>query len=312
MERDEHGVAARCGRSALLSEIRVDGRADQVRARPDRDACLHSSSHTSETTSLREGGGFITLPSANDPLIFASPTGLSFGLMRGGTTATRSISFTDAGGGAGQGLSGSTGVRARGGASPPVLRPGAGTLQVTAKPPAGQQEDVTGFIVLTKGTASRRLPFWFHIEAPQLPRQPHGKLQKTGTYKGNTKRRGALVANYRYPDNPTGVDIPANLPGPEQAFTVRLTKPVANFGVAILNQGAGVAIEPRVVAEQRREPADRLSGAPDQSQPLRDQFFSLIPAAGAILPAGDATTSSSTPRAVRTPELSPSASGSTT
>ena len=276
------------GASALLKQIHPDWTVAQIKSALvlTGTPVFTSSSHTSETTSLREGGGFITLPSANDPLIFASPTGLSFGLMRGGTTATRSISFTDAGGGAGQWA---VRVDRRQGPGGSITAPSSvevpGTLQVTAKPPAGQQEDVTGFIVLTKGTASRRLPFWFHIEAPQLPRQPHGKLQKTGTYKGNTKRRRALVANYRYPDNPTGVDIPANLPGPEQVFTVRLTKPVANFGVAILNQGAGVAIEPRVVANNDENQLTGYPALPINLNPYVTGFFQLIPAAGAILPA---------------------------
>ena len=35
--------------------------------------------------------------------------------------------------------------------------------------------------------------------------------------------------------------MPRTLPGPEQVFRVRLTKPVANFGVGDPRPGAGVA-----------------------------------------------------------------------
>ncbi len=221
----------------------MDGRADQVRARPDRDAGLTSSNHTTETTSAREGGGFIKLPRRERPAHLRLPhRPLVRPHARRATSATRSISFTDAGGGAGHGSP----VDLRQGPGGSITAPASvavpGTLQVTANATGRQQGDVTGFIVLTKGAASRRLPFWFHIEAPQLPRQPHGKLQEDRHVQGQhqTATR-ARRQRYRYPDNPTGVDIPANLPGPEQVFTVRLTKPVANFGVAILNQGAGVS-----------------------------------------------------------------------
>src|SRR5262249_20085158 len=44
-----------------------------------------SSNQTSEAPSIREGGGFVNLPRADDPLIFAAPTGLTFGLLKGGT-----------------------------------------------------------------------------------------------------------------------------------------------------------------------------------------------------------------------------------
>ena len=155
---------------------------------------------------------------------------------------------------------------------------------MTAHAPA-QQGEVTGFVVLTKGGESRRIPFWFHSETPQLPKQKHGKLKKTGTYKGNTKGRRSLVSAYRYPENPSGAGIPASLGGPEQVFTVRLTKPVANFGVAILSQSPGVAIQPRVVAN---DDENRLTGYPAlplNLNPYVRSFYAPAPAAGAILPA---------------------------
>src|SRR5581483_4817387 len=132
---------------------------------------------------------------------------------------------------------------------------------------------------------SRRIPFWGRVEAPQLPRQHHGTLRKTGTYKGNTRGHPALVDTYRYPDNPTGVSIPANLAGPEQVFKVTLSKAAANFGVAILSHGRDVAIEPRVVAA---DDENRLTGYPAfpiNLNPYVADFLRLTPASGAILPA---------------------------
>jgi subtilisin family serine protease len=245
-----------------------------------------TSSHTTEASTAREGGGLIDLDRADHPLISASPTGISFGLLKHGSLEQRTIGLVDAGGGAGQW---SVSVDQRQGpagtvrAAPSVQVPG--SLQVTANPASAADVDVSGFIVLTKGTDSRRIPFWARIENPQLPRQKHGTLKKNGTYKGNTKGRPALVDSYRYPDNPSGVDVPVNLNGPEQVFKVTLTKPVANFGVAILSHGPGVEIQPRVVAD---DDENRLTGYPAlplNLNPYVVDFYKLTPVSGAILPA---------------------------
>ena len=159
-----------------------------------------------------------------------------------------------------------------------------GSFQVSAHASTAPGE-VTGFVVLTKGGENRRIPFWFHSATPRLPKQKHGKLKKTGTYSGNTKGRRSLVTTYRYPENPSGAGIPASLGGPEQVFAVRLTKPVANFGVAILSQSPGVSIQPRVVA---KDDENRLTGYPAlplNLNPYVRNFYGPSPAAGAILPA---------------------------
>ena len=103
LERDEHGLAARRrrGRAPQADPSGVDGRPDQVGPGLDRVPVYTGSNHATETTATREGGGFIKLPRANDPLIFASPTGLSFGLLRGGAAAAKTVTLSDAGGGAG-------------------------------------------------------------------------------------------------------------------------------------------------------------------------------------------------------------------
>jgi len=159
-----------------------------------------------------------------------------------------------------------------------------GDLPVSASTSSTQGE-VTGFVVLTKGSDSRRIPFWLRVSSPQLPRVHHGRLSRTGTYRGNTRGRPALVDSYRYPDNPSGVGVPTNLRGPEQAFTVRLRKNVANFGVAIIGHARGVSIQPRVVAG---DDEDRLTGYPAlplNLNPYLVTFFQRVSAAGAILPA---------------------------
>ena len=58
-------------------------------------------SAASELPTTREGGGLVQIPTANAPLIFAAPADVSFGLVRTGSQAARSVTLTDAGGGAG-------------------------------------------------------------------------------------------------------------------------------------------------------------------------------------------------------------------
>ncbi|MBA3717568.1 MAG: S8 family serine peptidase [Actinobacteria bacterium] len=274
------------GAAALLRQLHPTWTVEQIKSALvlTGTPVYTSASHSAETTPAREGGGLITLPAADHPLIFAAPTGLSFGLLRGSTLAVRSISLTDAGGGAGQWQ---VAIDQRQGPPGGVTAPSSvqvpGTLDVHVAA-AGQGSEVTGFVVLTKGSDSRRLPFWFRIESPQLPRQAHGTLKKTGTYKGNTKGRQSLVDAYRYPDNPASVGIPVNLGGPEQVFTVKLDAPVANFGVAILSQGPSVAIQPRVVAEDDENRLTGYPALPFNLNPYVVNFYKPTSVSGAILP----------------------------
>src|SRR4029079_15841813 len=61
---------------------------------------VHNGS-TVEINPLREGGGRIDLVKADQPLVFSSPTSLTFGLRKPGARATRNLTLSDAGGGAG-------------------------------------------------------------------------------------------------------------------------------------------------------------------------------------------------------------------
>ena len=54
-----------------------------------------------EVDTTREGGGTIDLVRADRPLLFSSPTSLSFGFVKPGFSSTRQVALSDAGGGAG-------------------------------------------------------------------------------------------------------------------------------------------------------------------------------------------------------------------
>jgi subtilisin family serine protease len=232
-----------------------------------------------EATPLRGGGGRINLVRANAPLVFASPSSVSFGLLKAGESKTISVSLADAGGGAGLwavsfGLVQGPSITAPASVSVP------GTLGLTANIAAGTAEDDgTGFIVLMRGTDVRRIPYWLHVERPKLGK-PVQTLVKNGTYRGNALKGRAAVSTYRYPDRPGS----ERLAGPEQVFAVRLKKAVGNFGVRIVSQAPGVKIVPRVVRENDENRLTGYAGLPGDLNPYRESFGTPVPVVGAVLP----------------------------
>jgi subtilisin family serine protease len=211
--------------------------------------------HAQEVSATREGGGLIDLAAANDPLLFASPSSVSLGMLRRNGTRTMPIALSDAGGGAGawtvsldlQSHAPGTVVTV------PAVATVPGTIDLHAL--AGSSVgDTSGFVVLSKPGATRRIPFWVRVTNPQLGRdRVTATLRRTGNYRGSTRGKASHVACYRYPTDPTPLGVPRCLRGPEQVFAVRLRRPVANFGVAILSRGRGVRVQPRVVYASRGE-----------------------------------------------------------
>ena len=53
--------------------------------------------------------------------------------------------------------------------------------------------------MLTRGTVSRRIPFWLRVERPLLEQEPHRVLTATGTYTATT-RGGKSLVPLRDPD----------------------------------------------------------------------------------------------------------------
>jgi hypothetical protein len=150
-----------------------------------------------------------------------------------------------------------------------------GTLNVSAT--ATTAGDVTGFVVLTRGADTRRIPFWFHAEQPLLGGEKATALAKPGTYKGTTAGRQSLVSVYRYPQPP---DAPA-LTGPEQVFHVHLVRPVANFGIAVLRGN----VTPRVVVGGDENHLAGYTALPLDLNPYRSTYGNDTPVAGAVLAA---------------------------
>ncbi len=223
---------------------------------------------TREVSPLKEGGGRIDLPRADRPLLFTSPTALSFGLRRQGTTVSRTLTLSDAGDGAGTWNVSVTG--GAGAVTVPTQATVPGPLPVRVATGRLAEQDVSGFVVLTHGTDTRRVPFWFRIERPRLSTERHVTLTRPGTYNGDTTRGVARVSTYRYPELPPGGSaFPVILPGREVVYRIHIRKRFANFGVAVVARSRGVSVEPRIVRSGDENRLAGLTALPYDANPYR-------------------------------------------
>jgi hypothetical protein len=244
-----------------------------------------------EVPATREGGGRIALVNADDPLLFAQPSSLSFGLLRPGTSAVRRIALADAGGGAGSWAVHASLQQAAGGLSfalpAKVAAPGSFSIRARVSV-AAIEHDATGFIELTRGSVTRRVPFWLRVERPQLARDPEHGLTHPGVYVGTTIGAASRVNAYRYPDlSPTTFSFPVRLTGPEVVYRFRLRRSVANFGVAIVSQARGVRVTPRIVRDGDENRLAGYTALPADLNPYRNTSQTERPVAGVVLPRPD-------------------------
>jgi hypothetical protein len=238
-----------------------------------------------------QGGGLVALARADRPLLFAEPSGLSFGLLARGSSPSGSIQLADAEGGAGTWLvAEARAITSTGEASLslPESVDVPGTLAWEVVVPANAREGgLTGFVELRRGTDIRRVPFWGRVTAPALGRHRVLPLVRTGVHTGTTRGRPTLVSRYRYPESPRGVGVTTVLAGPETVYRVRLTRRVANFGVAITGRARGSLVEPRIVAGLDENRIVGYGGLPFASNPYLSGpfgFQSPVPVVAALSP----------------------------
>jgi hypothetical protein len=227
--------------------------------------------------------------------VLAQPSAFSFGVLprAGGpaaqrTRASTTVRLNDAGDGAGEWT---VSVR-RASADPavvveaPAVVTVPGQLTVSARLVRRTARSAhPGWLVLERNGVTRRVPFWLGVTQRRLAAHGTTPLQRTGTYTGNTARGRALVSSYRYPENPGRAGVVTRLPGPEVVYRVRITRPVANFGVAVLSQGRGVRIHPRVVFAGDESRLVGYTGLPLNLNPYLATYGEPRQIAGAVLPA---------------------------
>ena len=230
-------------------------------------------SNGKEAPASREGGGVIDLPRADVPLLFAAPTGVSFGELSPAANATRAVTLTDAGGGAGTWDVAVVVQRGPGTVAAPTTVTVPGTLELTATAGAATG-DVTGFVVLTRGTDTRRIPFWFLTSAPRLAAEPKRLLARAGVFHGTTAGAPSLVSQYRYPTSS------GTFPGPERAFRFNVPAGAANAGVVVLSG----RVTPLVTFDGSEDRLTGYAGLPVDLNPYRKSVGQPIRVAGVVLP----------------------------
>jgi subtilisin family serine protease len=280
------------GAAALLEQRHPTWTVAQIKsALETTGAPVRAGATLGEVSALREGGGRIDLARADDPLVFATPTSISFGLVRLGSTQTRQVALADAGGGS---APWTVGVAPQSSVRGATLSPAAPTatvgasiaLTLTVAADAAEGDGV-GFVTLTRGTDVRRIPYWFHVENPKLGAEPYRTLARPGIYRGDTRGKKSLVSTYRWPESGLACNcktgVPLDLSGPEQVFRFVLRRPVANFGVVVLSHADGVAVAPRLVVAGDENRLLGFSALPVDINPYRD-YGRIVPAVGAVLP----------------------------
>jgi subtilisin family serine protease len=250
------------GAAALLKERHPTWTVAQIKS------ALEQSGDPIGSPVLRQGGGVVNLPRADNPLVFAAPTGISFGLLARGASATRSETLSDAGGGAGVWAVSAPGLTV------PATVTVPGQLDISVS--ASGSGDVSGFVTLTRGADVRRIPYWYAVSAPKLAGERRAALRRPGVYNGTTRGGASLVSRYAYP---TGGDDA--YPGPERVYRITITGRPANAGVVVLT---GKAV-PHVVFAGHEDHLVGYTGLPTDLNPYRTRYGEAVPAAGLVLPA---------------------------
>jgi subtilisin family serine protease len=261
------------GAAALLEERHPTWTVAQVKSALEQTGDP-ARAGSGEALPLREGGGVVDLPRADNPLVFASPTGLAFERLAPGATSTLPVGLADAGGGAGEWAVSSVVASGSGTIGVPATVTVPGTLPVTAT--AGTSTgDVTGFVILTRGSDIRRIPFWFDVSAPKLA-APGTLLASPGLVHATTRGAPSRVSVYRYP---TAGDV--SYDGPERTYRIKITGRPPNFGAVVVSGRA----TPHVVFDGSEDHLTGYAGLPIDLNPYRSQFGATIRVAGAVLPA---------------------------
>ena len=263
------------GAAALLKERHPTWTVAEVKSALVQSGDPVLSSSGTEVPATREGGGFVDLARADNPLLFAEPSGISFGELAPGAPAVRTVTLSDAGGGAGDWTATVLRQTGSGDVTVPatVAVPGPLTVTATASATPG---DTTGFVVLTRGADTRRIPFWFTVSARALAREPVTRLLGPGTYRATTVGGASLVQTYRYP---TAGD--RSYPGPERRYQIVVRGTPLNIGVAVLT---GTAV-PHIVLKGDESRLAGYTALPFDLNPYRAAFGERRRIAGVVLPA---------------------------
>jgi hypothetical protein len=163
---------------------------------------------------------------------------------------------------------------------------GSAMLTVTAAAPAGSQPgDDYGFIVLSHGSVTRRIPYDFYVTNPGLARQTAIPLKTVQS--GDTRKGKNLASVYRWPaapfglpPNPTG--SPMDDSGKEHLYVTTIDKQTVNFGVAVVSESPNSLIEPWLLSGPDENTVLGYAGTPVNVNGIMVDFRGDIGTAGAV------------------------------
>ena len=255
---------------------------------------------TIEAPVVLGGAGLVNVPAADDPKLFTDPVSLSFDDLNVNRAARRQallVSITDAGGGAGtwqvelRPQSASVGANLELPSAISLPPGGSAQLPVVAVAAASAEAgDDYGFIVLRRGDLVRRIPYFFSVTRPglELRKEQPRPLRKFQV--GDTRVGVSRASIYRYPSAPFGTSPNVTGPGTqedgaERVYVTRITRPVANLGVAVIRATPGDAlIHPWVLGSLDENDVQGYAGTPVNVNPFTFDFLADIGAAAAVLP----------------------------
>jgi hypothetical protein len=232
---------------------------------------------TQEASVLLEGGGLIDVAAANHPKLFAQPSSLSFGFLTTDASDARQallLSLSDAGTGGGAWTvemhpqAATPGATIAPATTSVVLPPG-GTVElpvIASAAHAAPTGDDYGFVVLRRGADQVRVPYYFSVEDPQIGRAPRVTIKRDQL--GDTSRGTSYVGTYRFPTWPFGpppsyTGRAFDEDGAEHVYTVRVSKHVANAGVAVVASApAGALVEPWFLGSLNEDDVQGYPGTP--------------------------------------------------
>jgi minor extracellular serine protease Vpr len=286
------------GAAALLTQRHPSWTTQQVKSALSSTAgpAWGNTARTQEASVLLEGGGMISLPRADAPLVFTDPSSLSYGdlnVNRGAQQREIVVTVADAGGGEGTWQVEVAPQSASAGAvvtAPSAVVPPGGQTQIAVRAFAAadaQAGDNYGFVVLRRGDVTRRIPYLFLVTRPALERAQPRRLVRFQL--GTTVQGSSLVDRYRFPDSPFGpatnyTGPPMVEDGAEQVYVTTLDRPAVNLGVAADLQGLNTQIDPFFLGSLDENDVQGLAGSPVNVNPLTFGFRIPNGAAGAALP----------------------------
>jgi minor extracellular serine protease Vpr len=252
---------------------------------------------TKEAPVTLQGAGLANVLAADDPLVFTEPASLSFGVLnvtRGAASRGLLLRVQDAGGGTGNWTIALTPQSATTGTDllvPALVAVGPGgeaDVSVVARASAAAQPgEEMGFITLTRGTVTRRIPYYFMVAKPALENVAPEEL-KTFVI-GDTIKGTSNVSQYRFPSWPFGpppsyTGAAMNESGAEHLYSTLLSVPAINFGVSVYAQSANSIIDPWVLGSRDENDVEGIAGTPVNANSLMYDYRADVEAAAVVFP----------------------------